>query len=474
VFNKNTATNFKTLNIKPTKNNTMKTTFFKTLLGLFITLNGSLVSAQAWVPVGDSNFPYTEYSTLALDSNDVPYIFYKNYFDGNTGFVMKFENDSWNAVGEEGFSETMFPGPGNNVGWRTHALVLDSNNISYVAYANTDGKIVVKKLENNQWLFLGEEAISQASATAISLAFDNNNILYVSYMDWNINSLVVKKFEDNNWISVDSSVVSNLLVSNSEITFDSNNNLYIAYVGKEELWSPNKVIIKKNENNTWEDVGSVITTEQDNLFNIALVIDGQDIPYIFYNQSLNTILMKKFEENSWQTVGEIESPDNYLIFSSTAFDYFNIPYISYTTITDNSNITTTIKKYEDNVWQTVGGTNQFNGVSSITFDSNNIPYAVFTATGSTTVRKFDPTAGVATSVFNQVEMYPNPANGVVYIDNLPNDTTVTITDMTGKLIYSTTTTAENINIDTTSFISGLYIVQLTHNSGSIVKKLVKR
>src|SRR5690606_26082762 len=352
----------------------MKTTFLKTVLGLLITLNSSFVSAQAWVPVGDTEFPYAQFPSLAIDSNNIPYIFYKDYTDNNMGFVMKFESNNWEPVGAEGFSETVFPGSGNNVGWKTHTLVLDSNNIPYVAYVNTNEGLVVKKFENNQWQFVGEEALSQASATAISLAFDNNNVPYVSYMDWNIYSLVVKKFEDNNWIAVDSSVVSNLLVSNSEITFDSNNNLHIAYVGKEELWATNKIIIKKNENNTWEDVGSVITTEQDNLFNIALVIDGQDIPYIFYNQSLNTILMKKFEENSWQTVGEIESPDNYLLFSSTAFDYFNIPYISYTTITDNSNITTTIKKYEDNVWQSVGVTNQFNGVSSITFDSNNIPY----------------------------------------------------------------------------------------------------
>jgi hypothetical protein len=449
----------------------MKTTLFKTLLGLLVFLNVNLSSAQAWVMVGESNFPYTEYSTLALDNNDIPYIFYKNYFNGNIGNVMKIENNSWQAVGEEGFAETIFPGPDNNVGWKTHTLVIDSNNIPYVAYVNTNGKMVVKKFENNQWLFLGEEAISQASATAISLAFDNNNILYVSYMDWNINSLVVKKFEDNNWIAVDSSVVSNLLVSNSEITFDSNNNLYIAYVGKEGLWNPNKVIIKRNENNIWENVGNVITTEQDNLFNIALVIDDQDIPYIFYNQSLNTILMKKFEENSWQTVGEIESPDNYLLFSSTAFDYYNIPYISYTTITDNSNITTTIKKYEDNVWQSVGVTNQFNGVSSITFDSNNIPYAVFTATGSTTIRKFDPTAGVETSVFNEVKMYPNPTSGLLYIETSQEMQSYEVYNLIGQRLLSGSLTD---SIDLKDISKGTYIIRLTTPNGEVLTdKVIK-
>src|SRR5690606_19120062 len=346
-----------------------------------------------------------------------------------------------------------------------------SNNIPYVAYVNTNGKMVVKKFENNQWLFLGEEAISQASATAISLAFDNNNILYVSYMDWNINSLVVKKFEDNNWIAVDNSVVSNLLVSNSEITFDSNNNLYIAYVGKEGLWNPNKVIIKRNENNIWENVGNVITTEQDNLFNIALVIDDQDIPYIFYNQSLNTILMKKFEENSWQTVGEIESPDNYLLFSSTAFDYYNIPYISYTTITDNSNITTTIKKYEDNVWQSVGVTNQFNGVYSITFDSNNIPYAVFTATGSTTIRKFDPTAGLETSVFHEVKMYPNPTSGLLYIESTQEVQSYEMYNLIGQQLLKGNFTG---SIDMKDISKGTYIIRLTTPNGEVfTDKVIK-
>src|SRR5690606_10332178 len=127
----------------------MKTKLFKSLLGLFITLNTSLALSQAWVLVGDSNFPYTEYSTLALDNNDIPYIFYKNYFNGNIGSVMKIENNSWQAVGEEGLAETMFPGPNSHVGWKTHTLVIDGNNVPYVAYVNIDEKMVVKKLENN-------------------------------------------------------------------------------------------------------------------------------------------------------------------------------------------------------------------------------------------------------------------------------------------------------------------------------------
>ena len=451
----------------------MKTTFLKTVLGLLITLNSSLALAQAWIPVGDTDFPYTEYSTLVLDNNDTPYIFYKNYFEDNIGFVVKFENDSWNSVGEGGLTETIYPGPGTAVGWKTHTLALNSNNIPHVAYVNTDGELAVKKFENNQWQFIGEEAISPVSATAISLAFDNNNVPYVSYVDWNINSLVVKRFEDNNWLYVGSTVSTNLLVLSSKIAFDNNNKLYIVYTGKEGLWSQNSITLKKNENNNWEDVGTIITTEQDNIFDVALAIDNQNIPYVAYNQSFNTILVKKFAENDWQTIGEVESSsENHHIFDSFAIDNTNIPYISYTTInlTNNSHIAT-IKKYENSLWQIFDVTNQFNGVSSITFDSNNIPYAVFTTTGSTTVRKFDPTAGIDNHAQQSISMYPNPTSGILYIETSQAFQSYEVYNLIGQRLLKGNVTG---SIDIKDLSKGTYIIRLITQGGAVItEKIIK-
>src|SRR5690606_30998657 len=136
-----------------------------------------------------------------------------------------------------------------------------------------------------------------------------------------------------------------------------------------------------------------------------------------------------------------------------------------------------IQKFENDSWQDIGEIDEILvGTYGMVFDSSNLPYCIFYvvdgASYTASVMKFDPTAGLETSVFNEVEMYPNPANGVVYIDNLPNDTTVTITDMTGKLIYSIKQVGYTLSIDTAKFAKGLYQVQITNSGKSIAKKLV--
>jgi YVTN family beta-propeller protein len=68
-----------------------------------------------------------------------------------------------------------------------------------------------------------------------------------------------------------------------------------------------------------------------------------------------------------------------------------------------------------------------------------------------------------------VEVYPNPV-----IDNLQIQTTlpikeIAITDITGRLLY--TTTAKTINCS--SFAKGVYFIKATTSEGAIVKKFIK-
>lgn len=465
----------------------MKMTFLKILIGLLLAFNINVVSSQAWVPVGEEQFSSVYYPSLAMDSNNSPYLFYKDYSDNNRGVVSKFENDIWEQVGNSPFSELIYPGIfGTTSSWATHSLSIDNNNILYTAYINQNGAVCVKKVENESWLFVGQNPIAEGEY--ISLAIDNNNAPHIAYFLYSEDNeteghyVVVKKYEADNWQTIGEPIFVDIIFGrkNNSLLFDNDNNLYLAYLMEDIITGLYNIKIKKFENGIWLDVTDPEAFSD--YFDFGFAIDSQNKLYIAYtdkeDNNDNNVTVKKLEGNSWQVVGEIEMEGYYQWFMTLNIDNNDIPYLSYTIENHNPfTYTATVKKFENDDWQNVGSPENIEGIFPIVFDTNNIPFSAFTNRNSngvliTTVKKFDPTAGVATSVFNQVEMYPNPANENVTFTNLPENTNITIIDLTGKLIYSTKTAATSLTINTTGFTSGLYLVELTGNEGNTIKKLV--
>ncbi|PWA05373.1 T9SS type A sorting domain-containing protein [Flavobacterium psychrotolerans] len=74
-------------------------------------------------------------------------------------------------------------------------------------------------------------------------------------------------------------------------------------------------------------------------------------------------------------------------------------------------------------------------------------------------------------ILPETSMYPNPAENVVYLKNLPSSSIITIFDLMGKVIYSQTAN-EQISVDTTNFANGMYIVQIENNGKKDHKKLI--
>jgi hypothetical protein len=77
----------------------------------------------------------------------------------------------------------------------------------------------------------------------------------------------------------------------------------------------------------------------------------------------------------------------------------------------------------------------------------------------------NPLASIASRVAGNLSMnvYPNPASSVLYID-LPqlqtNQATITITDITGKTVYQNVVTDSKTGIDVSAFNKGIYFVQV--------------
>lgn len=79
---------------------------------------------------------------------------------------------------------------------------------------------------------------------------------------------------------------------------------------------------------------------------------------------------------------------------------------------------------------------------------------------------------VDNEIYKQLNVYPNPANNFVTVANLPSNSTILITDITGKLIYTSKVAADNTVIGTENFRSGVYFISIESNGSVVNRKLV--
>ena len=82
--------------------------------------------------------------------------------------------------------------------------------------------------------------------------------------------------------------------------------------------------------------------------------------------------------------------------------------------------------------------------------------------------------GVASVFSDNVRVYPNPANGQLMIENA-DGYTIRITDVVDREVYGGTVSGSKQTLNISSFAAGVYIVQLTNNSGGkMAVKLIKQ
>lgn len=70
-----------------------------------------------------------------------------------------------------------------------------------------------------------------------------------------------------------------------------------------------------------------------------------------------------------------------------------------------------------------------------------------------------------------VSIYPNPAMGNVTIAT-PTGSQITILDISGRIIETTTTTTSTIDVDISTYQSGLYFIQTKYNGSAYSQKLI--
>jgi len=130
----------------------------------------------AWEFVGSANFSagHVDTISLALDSNNTPYVAYEDYANGQGATVMKYTGSGWVALGQAGFSA-------GYVGHGSLSLALDSSNTPYVAYTDLyNTGATVMKFSGGAWVPVGSPGFAGIGNSS-SLALDSSNTPYLAY-----------------------------------------------------------------------------------------------------------------------------------------------------------------------------------------------------------------------------------------------------------------------------------------------------
>lgn len=113
-------------------------------------------------------------------------------------------------------------------------------------------------------------------------------------------------------------------------------------------------------------------------------------------------------------------------------------------------------------------------------DSINFGTTILTNAGSWNIfiAKLDGTTGIENAEnTNGFSIYPNPTNDKLTISNeqltIGNSLTISITDITGKLIYANTATTTKTEISTKDFAKGIYLVKLQSKDFVETRKVIK-
>ncbi|MCL4835894.1 MAG: tandem-95 repeat protein, partial [Caldilineaceae bacterium] len=190
-------------------------------------------AGSGWTTVGSAGITPGQAShlSLGLDSNNVAYVAYSDHTSSTRARVMKYDanSDSWAQVGT------------GNISWSVAAynmLAFDSNNTPYLAYKDlgySSGGARVKKYDSNSnsWLSVGaDQSISTGQANYIQLALSSGNLPYIVYQDGASGAARVKKFSGsptNVWQDVGSGTFSPGAATYTTLVLDSTDTPYVAY-----------------------------------------------------------------------------------------------------------------------------------------------------------------------------------------------------------------------------------------------------
>lgn len=305
-------------------------------------------------------------------------MFMKNFFLFYILLSSSFTYAQWEHIGRPPVSD-------GQAGWPN--IAINKQNEKYIAYADLGAsyRCTVKKLVGNTWVYVGARGFSAGTIRTPVLAFDNNNVPYVTY-ETNA-KLEIQKFNGSNWEVVISepyditivvsalfdknnnlcyartglSGVNNTLITTAsglhnlgtgdrpQLAFDNNNVLYAAFANQQD-----KAVVKKLNGAVWEFVGpsTGISAGTTNFVNIVIHNNVPYVTYLDFGISQRAIV-KKFNGISWEDVGPATGiSTGRADWPNIVIDSYGLPYVSF--IDFDKGMGVTVMKYNGTIWDTIG------------------------------------------------------------------------------------------------------------------------
>ena len=170
----------------------------------------------------------------------------------------------------------------------------------------------------------------------------------------------------------------------------------------------------------------------------------------------------------WYSGGGYENPGNATLPISESFCLLEG---CYELIIDDS--------YGDGLNGSVEAQCDFDGSMELTRQTNGDLLAELTEAnsdfGSTITFNFcaENTASLNEFSTNNVKLYPNPTNGLFTVDvSFSGSKTIRVTDLTGKVIKEVSTSNDSVQFNQIDVSSGVYLVAVITEVGTITKKLI--
>lgn len=125
-------------------------------------------------------------------------------------------------------------------------------------------------------------------------------------------------------------------------------------------------------------------------------------------------------------------------------------------------------KYLIDINTPVSATNDL--ILTVTATDNGTPAA-------TTMREytlvFEPSVvGLNKNISKEISIYPNPAKDNFVINNLTEQTVVTLSDLSGRIVKQFKAVNSTLNVNTTDLNEGIYLIHIQNNTQNIFSKIV--
>ncbi|WP_338761755.1 choice-of-anchor D domain-containing protein [Bernardetia sp. ABR2-2B] len=323
---------------------------FKKNISFFFSLFFLLISWQVqaqWKTLitSPNNTSITYDESLVTDSQDNAYFVLEENTE-RISKVIKFDGNTQTELGSEGFAvETEYT-----------SIAIDNNDIIYVAYNDLtlNRATTVKKFDGTNWVLVGNAGFSSPNSTNQSLEIDNNGTPYVLFIDENERNSFVMKFNGTNWVNVGAGVsAANAgAVTLNRLKINSNN---IPYVMHNNIELASQISVKKFDGTNWVSVGNEGFTgfTEIDLQNSSFAISSSDVPYVAFQDFAqgNKVSVMKFDGNNWVLVGNAGFTANAGAFPSIVIGQNEIPYVSYK---DAAFSKANVMKFDNGGWVHVG------------------------------------------------------------------------------------------------------------------------